>query len=85
MQSGSARPATLDASHKSLNNLNDWLMKSFYRTECGKHATEARGSRTHLDDGHQTDPGLLCDTLPSLSQSAPIFCRKHTDETEFLL
>lgn len=46
---------------------------------------EARGSRTHLDDGHQTDPGLLCDTLPSLSQSAPIFCRKHTDETGFLL
>lgn len=43
MQSGSARPATLHTSHKSLNNLNDWLLKSFYGTECGKHATEGPG------------------------------------------
>ncbi len=35
----------------------------------------------NLDDGHQTDQGLLCDTLPSPAQSAQIFCRKHRDET----
>lgn len=34
----------------------------------------------NLDDGHQTDQGLLCDTLPSPVQSAQISCTKHTDE-----
>lgn len=36
----------------------------------------------NLDDGRQTDQGLLCDTLLSLVQSAQIFCRKHETQSQ---